>query len=203
MAFGLLCIPIIVIPGPSVLFTIGRSLALGKTGGLLTVVGSIFAACVAILLIAFGLGLLLNRFPLVYTIVKIAGALYLMYLGIQAIRHRKAETDAATGNPKKQSAWVTIWQGFAVGITNAKGILFLVAILPLFVDTKIGNYPVQILLLGAVFVVMAIISDSAWALVAGVARDWFAKSPKRIEVFGILGGCLMIILGLILLILEH
>ncbi|MBX3088155.1 MAG: LysE family translocator [Cryobacterium sp.] len=203
VAFGLLCIPIIVIPGPSVLFTIGRSLALGRFGGLLSVLGNVLGAVAITIAIAFGVGALLEGSDVVFFIVKLLGAAYLIYLGIQSIRHRKQKADAATGEFKKRGNARTVWEAFVVGITNAKSILFMVAVLPLFVEKDQGNIWLQILLLGSVFVVIALVSDSAWALAAGTARDWFAKSPKRIETLAAIGGSLMIVLGLILALLPH
>lgn len=203
IAFGLASIPLIVIPGPSVLFTIGRSLSLGRVGGLLSVVGNVLGALVIAIAIAFGLGTVLEQSVVVFTIVKFAGAAYIIFLGIQAIRHRKQKADAVTAPVVRRGAWRTVWEGFGVGVTNAKSILFMVAVLPLFVDHSAGNIPLQILLLGLVFVLVALISDSVWALAAGAARDWFAKSPRRIEVLGATGGVMMIGLGVAVLFVGH
>ena len=203
IAFGLASIPLIVIPGPSVLFTIGRSLSLGRVGGLLSVVGNVLGALVIAIAIAFGLGTVLEQSVVVFTIVKFAGAAYIIFLGIQAIRHRRQKADAVTAPVPRRGAWRTVWEGFGVGVTNAKSILFMVAVLPLFVDHSAGNIPLQILMLGLVFVLVALLSDSAWALAAGAARDWFARSPRRIEVLGATGGVMMIGLGAAVLFVGH
>jgi len=84
-----------------------------------------------------------------------------------------------------------------------KTIIFLVAVLPLFVHRASGNIPGQILLLGAVFVLVALISDSTWALVAGAARSWFGRSSKRMAGLGATGGVMMIGLGASVLFLGH
>jgi threonine/homoserine/homoserine lactone efflux protein len=86
-------------------------------------------------------------------------------------------------------------EGFVVGITNPKTIAFFVAVLPQFVAPEAGWVPGQMLLLGGIFLVLALLSDGAWALAAGSARDWFARSPKRIERLGATGGVMMIGLG--------
>lgn len=203
LAFGLASIPLIIIPGPSVLFTIGRSLSLGRVGGLLSVVGNAMGALVIAVAIAFGLGALLEESVVVFTIVKILGAAYIVFLGIQAIRHRHRQADAVTAPTRKYGAWRTAWDGFVVGVTNIKTIIFLVAVLPLFVDHKAGGIPLQIMLLGIVFVIVALVSDSVWALVAGAARDWFARSPKRIATLGATGGVMMIGLGAAVLFVGH
>ena len=203
LAFGLASIPLIIIPGPSVLFTIGRSLSLGRVGGLLSVVGNATGALVISIAIAFGLGTLLEESVVAFTIVKFAGAAYIIFLGIQAIRHRHQKADAVIAPAARHGAWRTAWDGFVVGVTNAKTIIFLVAVLPLFVDHKSGGIPIQIMLLGVVFVIIALVSDSVWALVAGAARDWFARSPTRFATLGAIGGVMMIALGTAVLFVGH
>ncbi|MEO6942639.1 MAG: LysE family transporter, partial [Terrimesophilobacter sp.] len=112
-------------------------------------------------------------------------------------RRRKAE--AIIAPVTHRSALRMVWDGFAVGVTNAKSIVFMVAVLPLFVDHSAGNLPLQLFLLGLVFVVVAFISDSAWAIAAGAARDWFARSPRRIATLSATGGVLMIGVGVAVL----
>jgi threonine/homoserine/homoserine lactone efflux protein len=195
VAFVLVAIPIILVPGPSVLFVIGRSLSLGRIGGLLSVVGNAIGGLVVVVAVAFGVGILIAQSLVVFTIVKIAGAGYLIYLGIQAIRHRRQHADAATATPTTRSKLRILTQGFLVGVSNPKTIVFFIAVLPQFVDYGAGGIPLQMLLLGSLFIVIALLTDSVWALVAGVARDWFARSPRRIEALGATGGVVMIGLG--------
>lgn len=195
LAFGLASIPLIIIPGPSVLFTIGRSLSLGRRGGLLTVVGNSIGAFVITLAIAVGLGTILEESVVLFTVVKVLGAAYIVFLGVQAIRHRRQKADAITADIRPRGTTKTLWEGFLVGVTNVKTIIFLVAVLPLFVDHATGGVPGQIVLLGAVFVAVALISDSTWALVAGAARAWFGRSPKRMATLSGTGGVMMIGLG--------
>lgn len=199
LAFSLAALALIVIPGPAVLFSVGRTLALGRTGGLLSVLGVTLALIPIVGLVAFGVGAIIARSVPLFTALKVAGALYLVFLGIQAIRHRK---DAATpvdaaGLPRSHGR--QLWQGFVVGVTNPKTIAFFVAVLPQFVDLRAGAVPLQMLELGLVFAVLALISDAIWVLVAAAARAWFARSPKRIERLSATGGGLMIGLGGVLL----
>ncbi len=98
-----------------------------------------------------------------------------------------------------RSHWKQLGQGFLVGITNPKTIAFFVAVLPQFVDLDAGMVPMQMLELGLVFFVLALLSDGTWALIAAGARDWFGKSPKRMERLTATGGGMMIGLGGILL----
>jgi threonine/homoserine/homoserine lactone efflux protein len=202
-AFGLASIPLIVIPGQSVLFTIGRSLSLGKVGGLLTVLGNSLGALVITAAIAVGLGAVVESSVVVFTIVKLLGAGYIVFLGVQAIRHRNQKADAALAATPGGGHARTLWEGFVVGVSNVKTMIFLIAVFPLFVDHSVGGVPAQILALGAVFIAIALVSDSVWALVAGAARDWFARSPRRIATLGAIGGVIMIGIGVAVLLIGH
>ncbi|QEW01034.1 LysE family translocator [Microbacterium caowuchunii] len=195
LAFALAAIVIIVIPGPGVLFVIGRSLALGRLGGLLSVVGGVLGQIPLVLAVAFGLGAVVAQSEVLFTVVKVAGAGYLVFLGVQAIRHRKRSTRAAAGGIPPRSHGRQLLEGFVVGVTNPKTIAFFVAVLPQFVDPAAGWIPLQMLELGLVFLVFALVSDAAWALLAGAARGWFARSPKRIETLSATGGGMIIGLG--------
>ncbi|MET0734983.1 MAG: LysE family translocator [Microbacterium sp.] len=199
LAFTIAALVLIVIPGPSVLFTIGRALALGRVGGLLSVLGNALGLLPIIALVALGVGGIVAQSVVLFTIVKIAGALYLAYLGIQAIRHRKDASRAVAEGAAPRSHWRQLGEGFVVGVTNPKTIAFFVAVLPQFVDLSAGSVPLQMIELGLVFFAIALISDGAWALVAAAARTWFGRSPKRIEALSATGGGLMIGLGGILL----
>ena len=203
VAFALVAIPLILVPGPSVLFVIGRSLSLGKIGGLLSVLGNSLGALVAAVFVALGLGIVIAQSAVLFTIVKIAGAAYLIYLGVQAIRHRRAQADATTAEIAPRAKWHLLVQGFIVGISNPKTIVFFLAVLPQFVDYSAGNVPMQMLILGTLFVAIALVSDSVWALAAGTARDWFGRSPRRIANLSATGGVVMIGLGVGSLFIGH
>lgn len=184
---------IFVIPGPSVLFLIGRSLALGTRGGILSDVGNALGIVPQVLAVAFGIGFLVQQSVIVLTAIKIAGGLYLVYLGIQAIRHRGARM-ADDETPAPRSPWRLIGQGFLVGVSNPKAVVLYTAILPQFIDARHGAIP-QMLILGGMGVVLGFLSDGVWVVVAGTARQWFARSPRRIARTGLVGGVLMIGLG--------
>lgn len=192
-AFVLASVVIIVIPGPSVLFVIGRSIALGRRAGVLSVVGNALGTIPAVVAVAFGVGAIVASSVVAFTVLKIVGAVYLVWLGIQAIRHRRAHADiGAVGG---RSAWTLLRQGIIVGATNPKTIAFFVAVLPQFVAPGAGPVWAQLLLLGLVFQVLALACDSAWALAAGTARAWFARSPRRMSTLAGTGGAMMIGLG--------
>jgi threonine/homoserine/homoserine lactone efflux protein len=117
----------------------------------------------------------------------------LVYLGVQAIRHRKQpiNRDAVPAVGR----WRSLGEGAVVGVSNPKSIVFFLAVLPQFVTVSTGSVELQLITLGAVFAVMAVVTDSVWAIGASAARTWFARSPKRIEVLGASGGVAMIGLG--------
>jgi threonine/homoserine/homoserine lactone efflux protein len=195
LAFGLISFLVIVIPGPSVLFTVGRALTVGRRQALLTVVGNATGAYVQILAVALGAGALIYASTLAFSIVKFVGVGYLVYLGIQAIRHRHALGEALAGGSSVKGPARVLADGFIVGMTNPKTIVFFVAALPQVVDTAAGQVLTQMLVLGLVFLVIAVVSDSVWALAASLARDWFAQSPRRIAAIGGAGGFAMVGLG--------
>lgn len=194
LAFALASLVLIAIPGPSVLFVIGRSLALGRKGGLLSVLGNALGMVPQVIAVALGVGAALAESMVLFTAIKFAGAAYLVYLGVQAIRHRGGRTTAA-GPPSSSSTWRMLREGFLVGATNPKSVVFFVAVLPQFVDYPSGSIPLQLASLGAVFLVIALVPDSIWALAAGTARHWFARSPRRISTLSAAGGVMMIGLG--------
>ncbi len=198
IGFSLAALVLIAIPGPSVLFVIGRSLALGRRAGLLSVVGNELGALVLVIAVALGVGSIIAESIVLFTIIKIVGALYLAYLGYSAIRHRN-EVAATAESAGSSSAGRALWEGAIVGATNPKSIVFFVAVLPQFVSYENGSVPLQMFILGAIFTVIALISDGIWALAAGTAREWFARSPQRMSRLRATGGGMMIALGGILL----
>jgi threonine/homoserine/homoserine lactone efflux protein len=194
LAFALVSALLIAVPGPSVLFVIGRSLALGRRGGLLSVLGNAAGELLQIAGVALGLGVVLAESVLLFTVVKFAGAAYLIYLGILAVLHRRGGP-AGPDTSRPATTRRILREGFIVGATNPKSVVFFVAVLPQFVDHSAGAIPVQLALLGATFLGIALVSDSVWALAAGTARQWFARSPRRVAAVTTTGGVMMIGLG--------
>jgi len=194
LAFAAAALVLIVIPGPSVLFTIGRALALGRAAGIVSVAGNTVGTFVLASAAALGVGAIIAASEIAFTIIKLAGAAYLVFLGIQAIRHRKRASAAVDAAP--QPLWRTFGQGVIVGVTNPKTLAFFVAVLPQFAAARgVWPVPLQLELLALMFCVLAFVSDSVWALVAAGARRWFGRSPRRLEALTATGGAMMIGLG--------
>jgi threonine/homoserine/homoserine lactone efflux protein len=195
LAFAAMSFLLIVVPGPSVLFVIGRALAQGRRAALTTVVGNTLGAYVIVVAVAFGVGALVARSTIAFTVLKLAGAAYLVYLGVKAWRQRGSLPVDVNGDGPVRGGLRTLWEGFGVGVANPKTIVFFAAVLPQFVDPDQGHVVGQMLLLGLIFNGIALASDSVWGLGASVARDWFARSPRRLAAVGRVGGLSMIGLG--------
>jgi threonine/homoserine/homoserine lactone efflux protein len=197
LAFAAVVTVLIAIPGPSVLFTVSRALTVGRRAALLTVIGNELGLCVQVVAVAFGVGAVVQRSAQVITVIKLAGAVYLAFLGVQAIRHRRSMAEALAARVTPVRPLRAIRDGFVVGAANPKTIVFFVAGLPEFTTTAPGHLPVpaQMLVLGALFPVIALVLDSAWAAIAGTAREWLVGSPRRLALIGGTGGLVMIGLG--------
>ncbi|MEW9516585.1 LysE family translocator [Streptomyces tubercidicus] len=197
LAFAAMSLLVIVIPGPSVLFVIGRALAHGRRTALATVLGNLIGSYALVTAVAWGLGALVETSAAVFMGVKLAGAAYLVYLGVQAFRHRKemraADMEAPVGG--QRSDLRTVLDGIFVGVTNPKGLVFFAAVLPQFVDHAAGHVPSQMMVLGLVPVGIGMITDTLWGLGASAARSWFARSDRRLSMVGGAGGFAMIGLG--------
>jgi threonine/homoserine/homoserine lactone efflux protein len=203
LGFGLAALVLIVIPGPSVVFVVGRAVSYGQRVALASVVGNTLGLFLVMTLVAVGLGAIVAESVVVFMVIKLVGAAYLVWLGVQALRHRR-EMRVATTAPRSPLPWPkAIRQGFVVGVSNPKGFLIFAALLPPFVDPDRSAVPVQMFVLGSVAVVIGLVCDSVWALAAGRAREWFAGSPRRGSVLGAIGGTSMIGLGVGMALTGH
>jgi threonine/homoserine/homoserine lactone efflux protein len=192
---------IILAPGPSVLFVIARAIAWGRKTAVFTVAGNVTGAFALSTLVAIGLGPILQRSDLAYAAIQWGGGLYLMYLGVDAIRQRRVHAeDMRNQGDFAPGIARSMRDGFWVGALNPKGLVFYAAVLPQFVDREKGSVALQLILLGAIFSILAFFSDGTWGLLAGTARKWLATDAKRLEKLRASGGIVMIILGISVLI---
>lgn len=196
-AFTLLALVIILVPGPSVLFAIGRALILGTKAAVISVFGNAFGVGLQIVLVALGLGVAIQQSEVLFFVIKVFGAGMITYLGIQAIRKRADfDLDAkADGSSPKQ----IFRQSVIVGITNAKTFVFFIAALPSFTSPEMGNPIIQMLFMGLIFSIIGVASDSVYAVAAGTARNWLSSSAKRLANFRGIGGLALTLLGLYML----
>jgi threonine/homoserine/homoserine lactone efflux protein len=195
LTFSLAAFALIVVPGPTVLFVVSRALSLGRRAAVTTAVGNEVGEYVQITAVAFGVGAVVQRSLVLFTAIKLAGAAYLIFLGIRAIRNRQALAGVLDAQMLPRTRGRIFREGFMVGVTNPKTVTFFAAILPQFVDRSAGHVPLQLLTYGLVFLLIALVSDCLWGLAAGSARDWFARSPRRLARIGGAGGLVMIGLG--------
>jgi threonine/homoserine/homoserine lactone efflux protein len=193
LGFLLLAIVIIVVPGPSVLFAIGRALVLGTKLAVLSVLGNAFGVGLQIVVVALGLGVLIQELPGALLVIKIAGALVISFLGLKAFIDR-GNLEIADEN--SSSSKTVIKQSVIVGITNAKTFVFFVAALPSFVSPTEGSLIIQMLFLGMIFSIIGIGSDMVYAVAAGKARDWLSTSKQRLAYFRGAGGIALFFLGI-------
>lgn len=205
IAFVIASLLFIQVPGPSLLFTIGRALTVGRRDALLSVIGNALGLVAQVIGVALGLGALVAASAAAFTVLKLVGAAYVVYLGVQAIRHR-ADARRAMESPEvvtvPASALASVRTGFLVGATNPKTIVFFAAFLPQFLNPAAPTAP-QLLFLGVLFGVLAVLSDTCWALAASRARLWFARKPQRLDSLGVTGGVMMVGLGAGLAVTGH
>jgi threonine/homoserine/homoserine lactone efflux protein len=190
---------LILVPGPSVVFTVSRGVSLGRRAALATVAGNTAGLALQLVLVVLGLGAVLARSDVIYRTLELIGAAYLMFLGFRTIRERgrpSAEIVSAAAEPR--SLATTVREGMTVGFTNPKGLIIFTAIVPDFIDRSQGHTSLQLLSLGLIVVLVALVSDSSWAIASGSARKWFGRSPRRLERMGTAGGVSMIGLGVFL-----
>lgn len=187
---------IILAPGPSVLFAIARAISWGRATAIATVAGNALGMFVLSVLVAFGLGPILERSEAAFIAVQILGGLYLIYLGLGAIRHSRIQASEMLNQGEvKPTALRSIRDGFWVGALNPKGLVFFAAILPQFLDRESSNLTSQLLLMGATFGLLAFVGDGTWGILAGTVRNWMANTPARLVAMRRAGGVVMILLG--------
>jgi threonine/homoserine/homoserine lactone efflux protein len=193
---------IIIVPGPSVLFTLARGVAWGRAVAVFTVLGNSLGTLTLSVIVALGLGPLLEHSKAFTIVLELVGGAYLLWLGVEALRHRHEHARAMTEREAQRPNNIHIVrQGYVVGILNPKSLVFFAAVFPHFVNRARGdNVTLQLLLFGAMFSVLAFCSDSTWGIIAGTAREWLSGSPTRLVVLRSVGACVMMTLGTIIIV---
>ena len=182
------------------MFTIARAVSWGRATAFVTVLGNALGMFVLSVLVALGVGPVLQKYELLLQAVQVAGGIYLMYLGYESLKNRQAHTDEImTVTEAKPNFVKNLRQGFMVGFLNPKAIVFIAAVFPQFVDPAGASVTSQLLLFGVLWCCLAIVGDGMWAVVVGHSRDWFVTSAKRLVALRTAGGLVMVVLGLIIL----
>ncbi len=195
LAFGVAATIIIAVPGPSVIFVVGRALAYGRGVAVTSVAGNTLGLLLVMLLVSFGLGAVVSESIVVFTVLKLVGAAYLVYLGVHAVRHRTALHVDSIRAAGPLPAGRALRQGFVVGFSNPKAFMMFAALLPQFVVRAHGGTVGQMLVLGLLAIAVGLVSDTVWALAASQVRTWVNASPRRGRALGAVGGVSMIGLG--------
>jgi len=161
-------------PGPAVLYIVGRSVEQGRLAGVVSVLGITTGTLVHVTAAVVGLSALITSSVLAFSIVKYAGAAYLIYIGVRRLLSRSDAPAEALHFPRR-SLWRLYSDGFIVNLLNPKTALFFLAFLPQWVDAAKGGVPSQIAFLGLLFACMGMFSDGTYALLAGTAGGWMKR----------------------------
>lgn len=183
------------IPGPSVLLGTSQAILRGRSSAMWIVLGNAVGGLVLVGLVVAGLGALVTASAQLFVILKVMGAFYLLWLGIRSIRAaRFASGDGlgSTDGPGQISRPGLVRRGFLVGVGNPKSIVSVMAILPQFVDTSIGNVPLQMVVIGLAGALAQVVIETIWVLTAAAMRSWFQERPRRIKTLHRAGGVAMI-----------
>ncbi|MBI5957733.1 MAG: LysE family translocator [Chloroflexi bacterium] len=185
---------LLITPGPAVLFIMARSIDQGRAAGIASVLGIEVASLVHVTAAAFGLSAVLMSSALAFDVVKYLGAAYLIYLGLHKLltKEERSAEQTAVAQPRSR----LFYQGFLVNLFNPKTALFFFAFLPQFVDRSQGSVTLQILMLGMIFMGMAVCSDSLYALLAGTLGNWLRGNLKFLRGVRYFSGGMYIVLGL-------
>lgn len=169
-------VALLLLPGPAVLYITARSANQGRVAGFVSVLAIETANLVQAIAAGLGLSAILLSSALAFDIVKYLGAAYLIYLGIKKLLSK--EESSTSQEVKRESLSQIFWQGFVINILNPKTALFFFAFLPQFINPEKGNVTLQNLLLGVLFVVLAFITDSMYALVASSLAEKLNANTK-------------------------
>jgi threonine/homoserine/homoserine lactone efflux protein len=191
---------LVLMPGPIVTLVVANSLSHGSRSGLATVVGASIGNAILLGVTAIGLVAFFDLLSEIFEVVRWGGALYLIWLGVNAWRSPGGQ-GLASVPPAKPSARAVFVQGFLVAITNPKTIVFYIAFLPQFIDAHLAAGR-QLLVMIGTMIVMALLSDGAYALLAARARSWFT-TPARLQLQNRITGTLLIAVGCGLLLMRR
>jgi threonine/homoserine/homoserine lactone efflux protein len=193
VVFAAAALALAVVPGPAVLYIVARSVDQGRFAGLVSALGIGVGSLVHVTAATIGLSSLLASSATAFTVVKYAGAAYLILLGIHRLLTREEVVETAARPPR---ALRRIFRdGVIVNVLNPKTALFFLAFLPQFVDPNQGAATLQILVLGLIFTVIALSSDSLWAIAAGTLGGWLRRSRWYLGVKRWVTGTALVVLG--------
>jgi threonine/homoserine/homoserine lactone efflux protein len=187
---------LLIVPGPAVLYIVTRGATQGRTAALVSVAGIHVGTVVHVLAAVAGLSAVLATSAAAFTVVKLAGAVYLLHIGIQTLRRRHRDGDRRTWSAPELSLRRVFTDGVILNVLNPKTAMFFLAFVPQFVDVDATHAASQILVLGATFIVLGLVSDGAYALASGWLGDRVSHSPMLTRRRDIAAGTMYVTLGL-------
>jgi threonine/homoserine/homoserine lactone efflux protein len=194
VVFSAAALALIVVPGPAVLYIVAQSIDRGRLAGVVSALGVATGGLVHVVAATIGLSSLLVSSATAFTAVKVAGAAYLIALGLFTLFRRPEEPRPDVPRPPRRLSR-RYWQGVVVNVLNPKTALFFLAFLPQFVEPGHGSAAAQLAVLGLVFVVLAVASDCLWALAAGSASERLRDSRRFLAVQRYVSGSVFVGLG--------
>lgn len=195
LGFVLMSAVLSAIPGPSVIIATSRAVTHGKRAAMWTVLGSALGGVILLGLVIAGLGAIVAASSQLFLIVKVLGAAYLLWLGVQALmsaRYPQQVPLEPRGGVTRGSRLGWMQQGFLVGVTNPKSLVSLMAVLPQFVDPGLGSPVLQMVIIGLVGAGVQMLIESTWVVAAGAMRNWLSVRPRRLQALKASGGIAMI-----------
>jgi threonine/homoserine/homoserine lactone efflux protein len=196
LAFTATSIVAMIAPGPDMLFILGCGMRGGPRAGLLATAGVATSEAVHIAVAAAGLAALFAAVPTAFTVVRIVGAAYLIYLGVQMIRQRKGvqnEVQAEGGGMSGRRAYL---RGLVTNLLNPKMVTFTIAFLPQFINPQLGQVWLQFAILGAILIALEFVVDGTVGVLAGRVGGWLRRRRSaRRRIDGVTGG-IFIVLGI-------
>jgi threonine/homoserine/homoserine lactone efflux protein len=199
--FAVASLVLLVVPGPAVLYIVARSGAQGTRAGLVSIAGVHAASAMHVVAAAAGLSALLVASSVAFTAVKTAGGLYLVYLGVKAMRsaHRSVDLPAVTRRGTRR----LFVEGFVVNLFNPKVALFFLAFLPQFIDADGAPLWTQTLVLGGLYIVLGLCSDGLYALLGARLGGWFTRRSEGVRFTRYAEGGILVGLGVLTLAIPH
>ncbi len=194
--FSLAALALLVVPGPAVLYIVGQAIDGGRKAGLVSMLGIQTGGLVHVFAAAVGISALIASSATAFTVVKLAGAAYLVVIGVLTLLRREP-IDPDTRAPAERTPRRRYLQGIVVNILNPKTALFFLAFLPQFVDEDAGQVGLQVVVLGLVFLTLAVVSDGVWALAAGTAGEWLRQHRGFLRARRYVSGSVFVALGVL------
>ncbi len=192
--FAAAALALIVLPGPAVLYIVAQGIDRGRLAGVVSALDVATGGLLHVLAAAVGISSLVVSSATAFSIVKYAGAAYLIVLGLRRLLGPDDEPGEPAGRPAR-TLGRTYRQGVVVNALNPKTALFFLAFLPQFVDPEAGSVPLQVTVLGLLFVSIAVVSDCAWGLAAGTAAGWLRERRGVLRAQRLTSGGVMVGLG--------